>query len=416
MNVTIHPGKAAGIAAAPPSKSMAHRLLICAGLAKGVSRIRGLSYNEDILATMDCLRALGVSCVIEGDTVTVTGADMFGANPTEPLCCRESGSTLRFFIPLALLCGKKVTFQGTQKLMSRPLDIYRALCRKHDFLFTQAENELQLQGNLTGGDFQLPGNISSQFITGLLFALPLTKQDSCIRITEPVESRSYIDLTLQALRTFGIDARWQDSNTLRIPGSQQYTPKDVAVEGDYSGAAFYAAMNALGSQIEITGLREDSLQGDKVYTKHLPSLCEGFPTIDLSDCPDLGPVLFAVAAAKNGAVFTGTRRLKIKESDRASAMAQELAAFGTTVTVEENSVTVKPTAFHKPDRVLQGHNDHRIVMSLAVLLMLTGGEIEGAQAVKKSFPDFFESLQHLGIEVLTHANDISAEAAHPQRG
>jgi len=179
----------------------------------------------------------------------------------------------------------------------------------------------------------------------------------------------------------------------------------VAVEGDYSGAAFYGAMNALGAEITVRGLLPDSLQGDKVYAQHMQSLSVGVPEIDLTDCPDLGPVLFAVAAAKNGARFTGTRRLKIKESDRAAAMAQELAAFGTEVTVEENSVTVRPVAFHAPDRVLHGHNDHRIVMSLAVLLMLTGGEIEGAQAVRKSFPDFFEKLKQLGIEVQTDETD-----------
>ena len=396
MNVTIHPGKAVGTVAAPPSKSMAHRLLICAGLAKGVSKIKGVAFNEDILATIDCLQALGVKCCIEGDTVTVTGAAF---TPSQTLCCRESGSTLRFFIPLALLCGKPVTFTGTQKLLSRPLEIYQQLCKEHGFLFHLKESTLQIEGSLSGGTFQIPGDVSSQFITGLLFALPLTKQDSYIHITTPLESKSYIDLTLQALRNFGVEARWENGSTLFVPGNQRYTPRDITVEGDYSGAAFYGAMNALGSNIQITGLETDSLQGDKVYETHLQGLCEGFAAIDLSDCPVLGPVLFAVAAAKHGALFTGTRRLKIKESDRAAAMAQELSAFGVSVQVEENSVTVTPTAFHKPDRVLQGHNDHRIVMALAVLLMLTGGEIQGAEAVRKSFPDFFEKLQMLGVSV-----------------
>lgn len=401
MRVTIQPGKAVGIVAAPPSKSMAHRLLICAGLSGGVSRIEGLAFNEDILATLDCLQALGVSCQIEKDAVTVRGTDLFTAAPQQPLCCRESGSTLRFFIPLALLGGKTVSFTGTKKLLSRPLDIYRQLCQEKGFSFVHEESALQVQGNLTGGTFDLPGDISSQFITGLLFALPLTKQDSCIRISSPVESRSYIQLTLQALAAFGVHAWWHDENTLLIPGMQRYQPANLRVEGDYSGAAFYGAMNALGSDIQITGLQEDSLQGDKVYETHLQSLCAGRPTIDLSDCPDLGPVLFAVAAAKHGAVFTGTRRLKMKESDRAAAMAQELSAFGAEVLVEENAVTITPTAFHKPDRVLQGHNDHRIVMALSVLLMRTGGEIDGAEAVRKSFPDFFEKLQQLGVTVIS---------------
>ena len=405
MKVTIHPGKAMGTVTAPPSKSMAHRLLICAGLAEGTSRISGLDYNEDILATIDCLRALGAVCTPEGDTVTVIGTDLGKAVPAQTLCCRESGSTLRFFIPLALLCGKTVTLTGTEKLMSRPLGVYEQLCAEKGFLFSCSGQQLQVQGNLTGGRFQIPGDISSQFVTGLLFALPLTAQDSYIQITTPLESKSYIDLTLQALHRFGVKARWQDSSTVFIPGGQHYTANHMAVEGDYSGGAFYGAMNALGSEVTVQGLLPDSLQGDRVYDRHMQSLCAGCPKIDLSDCPDLGPVLFAVAAAKNGAFFTGTRRLQLKESDRAAAMAQELAAFGTKVLVEGNSVTVTPVAFHAPDRVLHGHNDHRIVMSLAVLLMLTGGQIEGAQAVSKSFPDFFEKLKQLGIEVQTEGSD-----------
>ncbi len=405
MNVSIRPGKATGAVSAPPSKSMAHRLLICAGLANGTSHISGLEYNEDILATIDCLRAMGASCTVRGDTVTVVGADPRKAAPSQTLCCRESGSTLRFFIPLALLCGKTVALTGTQKLLARPLGVYEQLCAEKACFFAHNGQTLQVRGNLTGGTFQIPGDISSQFITGLLFALPLTQPDSRIKITTSLESRSYIDLTLQALHTFGVEAQWQDDQTLLIPGGQQYMARDMAVEGDYSGAAFYGAMNALGSDITIQGLLPDSLQGDKIYTRHMQSLCAGCPEIDLSDCPDLGPVLFAVAAAKNGAVFTGTRRLRLKESDRAAAMAQELAAFGTNVAVEENSVTVMPVAFHAPDRILHGHNDHRIVMSLAVLLTLTGGEIAGAQAVRKSFPDFFKKLNQLGIEVQTIETD-----------
>lgn len=405
MKVSIRPGKAIGTVPAPPSKSMAHRLLICAGLSGGVSHIRGVDFNEDILATIDCLQALGAVCTVDGDTVRVTGVNLSKAAPTQTLCCRESGSTLRFFIPLALLCGKAVSFTGTQKLLSRPLAVYENLCREQGFLFAHTGQSLQVQGCLTGGTYHVPGNISSQFITGLLFALPLTDGDSYISLTTPPESKSYIDLTLQALQAFGIRARWQDSRTIFVPGGQKYTATDVTVEGDYSGAAFYGAMNALGSDVEITGLSPDSLQGDKVYARHMQSLAAGCPEIDLSDCPDLGPILFAVAAAKNGGVFTGTRRLKLKESDRAAAMAKELSAFGTAVTVEENTVTVTPVDFHAPSRVLCGHNDHRIVMSLAVLLMLTGGEIEGAQAVRKSFPDFFQKLKQLGIEVQTNETD-----------
>lgn len=397
MNVTIRPGKAVGTAIVPTSKSMAHRLLICAGLACGTSRITGLDMNDDISATIDCLRALGATCTIQGNTATVTGTDLRKVAPTKPLACRESGSTLRFFIPLTLLCGKGACFAGAETLLHRPLAVYEQL---PDVSFVRSETRLQVQGILEGGNYALPGDVSSQFISGLLFALPLAAKDSRILITTPPESRPYIDLTLQALRTFGVQAQWE-GNSLFIPGAQQYRPTAVAVEGDWSAAAFFYALNALGSHITVRGLFGNSLQGDKACLSHLERLCEGFATIDLSDHPDLGPVLFAVAAAKHGGRFTGTRRLQYKESDRAAAMAQELAAFGTQVTVEENAVTIVPAAFHAPSRPLQGHNDHRIVMALAVLLTLTGGTLTDSQAVSKSFPSFFEKLKQLGIDLQT---------------
>lgn len=405
MNVTIKPGRAVGTVAAPPSKSMAHRLLICAGLSNGVSHISGIDLNEDIAATIDCLTALGATCTVKGDTVTVRGTDPCIAAPKETLCCRESGSTLRFFLPLALLSENTIAFTGTEKLLSRPLGVYETLCADRHLEFHQTAKEVCVKGALKAGEFTVPGNISSQFITGLLLALPLTAGDSILRITPPIESLSYISLTLQALAAFGIRAAWQDENTLFIPGNQQYTARDMAVEGDYSGAAFLEAFNVIGGEVKVTGLSPDSLQGDRVYFEYFKSLKNGKPTIDITDCPDLGPILFAVAAAKNGGVFTGTKRLKIKESDRAAAMAEELAKFGTTVTVEENTVTVEKTALHAPRTTLSGHNDHRIVMSLAVLCTLTGGEIAEAQAVRKSFPDFFEKINQLGIEVIRDATE-----------
>ena len=405
MIATIKPGRAAGIVAAPASKSMAHRLLICAGLCGGKSQISGVEMNEDVLATMDCLRALGVTCRAEGDRVTVEGADLCQAAPEQLLRCRESGSTLRFFIPLALLGGNMVSLTGTKKLLSRPLQVYADLCESQGLVFRQTEELVQVQGRLKSGNFQVPGDISSQFITGLLLALPLLSTDSTISIAPPVESRGYIDLTLQAMAMFGVKATWQDEFTLMIPGNQTYQAADLTVEGDYSGAAFYGALNALGSDITVTGLLPDSLQSDKAYLEHFESLCQGKPTIHIADCPDLGPILFAVAAAKNGGIFTGTRRLKIKESDRAAAMAEELAAFGVQVTVLEDEVHVSSENFRCPDRICDGHNDHRIVMSLAVLMTLTGGQIRGATAVRKSFPDFFDRIRELGIEVSLHETE-----------
>ena len=401
MNVTIQPGRAVGYVTVPSSKSMAHRMLICAGLSGGTSQIGGIDLNEDILATIACLRALGADCSVSGETVTVRGVDMKSAKAMDILSCHESGSTLRFFIPLALLSGNKVSFSGTEKLLSRPLSIYAQLCAQRGFTFTQNVSYVDVQGKLTADTYTVPGDISSQFISGLLLALPMVEGDSVISIIPPVESRGYIDLTLQAMASFGVHTHWQDEVTLVIPGNQQYTAADLYVEGDYSGAAFFEALNFLGGDVDVGGLNPDSLQGDKVYTDYFQKLSFGCPTIDISNCPDLGPVLFAVAAAKHGAHFTGTRRLKLKESDRAAVMAEELSAFGTEVTVGENTVDIAAKAFHAPDRVLHGHNDHRIVMSLAVLLTLTGGSIEGAEAVSKSFPDFFDKLKDVDIDVTT---------------
>ena len=399
MKVTVQKGRASGTVSAPPSKSMAHRLLISAGLSEGESIIHGIKDSLDVLATVACLRALGADCRIEGDTAFVRGIDAKRAAPSSLLSASESGSTLRFFIPIALLSGNPVLFEGAPSLFSRPMSVYETMCEERGLTFSKGPTSLAVRGPLKAGDFRVKGNISSQFISGLLFALPLLEGDSTLSITPPIESRSYISLTVAALATFGVKVAWQDENTLFIKGSQRYRATETEVEGDYSNAAFFAALSALGADVSVTGLSKDSLQGDRMYEKYIPMLTRGTPTVHIGDCPDLGPVLLALAAAKNGAVFTGTARLKIKESDRAEAMAEELRKFGTTVTVGQDSIVVYPTDFHAPSSPLSAHNDHRIVMSLAVLLTLTGGTIEGAEAVRKSFPDFFERLASLGIEI-----------------
>ena len=218
-------------------------------------------------------------------------------------------------------------------------------------------------------------------------------------ITTAVESRSYINLTIKALAEFGVSVRWEDEHTLFIGGGQSYASREISVEGDYSGAAFLEAMNLFSHEISVKGLDDESIQGDKIYRQYFPVLNLGVPTLHIGDCPDLGPILFAVAAAKNGGVFSGTRRLRIKESDRAAAMAEELRKFGATVTVYDDSVVVFPAEFHAPSEPLYGHNDHRIVMSLAVLLTLTGGSIRGAEVIKKSYPAFFRDLAMLGVSI-----------------
>lgn len=399
MRVVIKSGKAKGRISAPPSKSMAHRLLISAALCEGKSIVRGVSFCEDVAATLDCMSAMGVRHERVGNDVIVYGRNGDNPTPKLPLCCRESGSTLRFLIPWGLASGKTVMFTGAESLFRRPMSVYENLCRENGLYFIQDGNSITVKGPLKSGTYTVPGNISSQFISGLLFALPTLKGDSKIKITPPIESRSYIELTLDAIRCFGIKAGWEDEYTLSIAGGQKYMPTDTAVEGDYSGAAFIEALSLFGGEVTVDGLKEDSLQGDKEYRKYYSLLNCGVPTVHIGDCPDLGPVLFSVAAGKFGGIFTGTRRLKIKESDRAAAMAQELKKFGCLATVTEDKVVIYPAELHKPSEPLYGHNDHRIVMALAVLLTVTGGEIIGAEAIAKSYPEFFRDLKALGIEV-----------------
>ncbi len=401
MKVTFTPSLLRGTIQAPPSKSMAHRMLICSGLSDGASKIEGISASDDVTATLRCLQTLGAVYEKTGDTVRMYGTNVRKSNPQKPLDCFESGSTLRFFLPLCLLSGNDASLTGTKKLLSRPLGVYETICKEQKITYTQTPDSVYVKGTLAAGEYKIPGNISSQFITGLLFALPLCEGDSTIQIIPPVESRSYLDLTIEALAAFDVNVEWKDERTLFIKGNQKYQPKDVAVEGDYSNAAFFSALNLLGHDITVTGLSENSRQGDKAYIKFFELLSKGTPTIHIGDCPDLGPILMAVAAAKNGAVFTGTRRLKIKESDRGAAMSEELAKFGVSVTVHEDSIVVYPTAFRQPTEILRGHNDHRIVMALSTLLSLTGGTIDGAEAVKKSFPEYFDFMRSVGAILTT---------------
>ncbi len=397
MKVIIDKSTAEGRVTAPPSKSMAHRALICGALSDE-SRVHNLAYSKDISATLDCLIKMGAKAKSADDRCIIGGLDPFVIKEGTTLYCNESGSTLRFLIPLCLLSGKKITLTGSSRLFERPLTVYENICRQQNMFFEKDGNSLTVCGKLKSGTYNVPGDISSQFISGLLFALPLLDGDSKLCVTGKIESESYIDLTLSVLSDFGITIT-REGNTFNIKGCQKYTSKEHTVEGDCSNAAFLEGLNYLGGSVEVLGIKEDTLQGDRVYKDIYRRLDEGEKNFDLSDCPDLAPVLFAVSAAKGGAFFTGTARLKIKESDRAVVMAEELSKFGIDVVVGDNTVEVKKGQIKKPDCELYGHNDHRIVMSLALLCTLTGGIIEGAEAVSKSYPDFFEKLRDLKVGI-----------------
>lgn len=402
MLVRIQPSTARGRITAPPSKSMTHRMLICAALAEGTSTIHGIDLSQDILATIDGLRTLGADITCQDGNAIVRGTDIACRGGSEPatsiLPCRESGSTLRFLIPLCLMDGTNHVLTGRERLFERPLKVYERICKEQGLMFLKEKNSLQVAGTLAAGQYEIPGNVSSQFISGLLFVLPLLSDDSRIRLIGPVESRPYIDMTIQALRKFGVHTAWKDERTIDIPGRQQYCPQDAQIEGDYSNAAFFEAFNLIGGDVTVEGLSQESVQGDRVYGRCFDQIEGGFAEIDLTDCPDLGPVLMVLAAMRHGARFTGTARLRFKESSRGAAMKEELEKAGAKIELADNEIRVA-AGVGTPSETLRGHGDHRIVMALAVLLSKVGGSISGAEAVAKSLPDFWERLKSLGILV-----------------
>lgn len=381
---------------APPSKSMAHRLLLLAALSGGKCKVHNLADSQDILAMTDCLNSLGANCVKHKDFTDVDGTGFLKKVSTD-LYCRESGNTLRFLIPLCLTLKKTVRLHGSKRLMERPQEVYEKLCRDYGFEYIKGDG-VTVCGALKSGVYTVDGSVSSQFISGLIFALLACDGNSRIKILPPFESRSYVDLTLRAVALFGGKARFIDSLTVEVEG-KSLMPRDVSVEGDYSNAAFPDAFNCIGGNVKVSGLSDDSFQGDRVYKQHFKALMSGCPVIDISDCPDLGPILIALGALLNGCKLTGTRRLAIKESDRGAAMREELLKFGVRIETADNEIIVPKLKLKRPTVPLSGHNDHRIVMSLAVMCSVTGGVIEGCEAVSKTYPDFFDVVKRLGMKV-----------------
>ncbi len=398
MIVTIEKSTAFGEIAAPPSKSMAHRYLICGALSKQ-SEIGNVDFSEDIKATIGCLEALGAKVEIEDNTVKIGGISKNKKINSNKLFCNESGSTLRFLIPLCMLKGEEITLGGTKRLFERPLNVYKDMCASQGIEFSQNEDSVTVNGVMSSGRYTVRGDISSQFISGLMMALPALSGESVIDITGKSESSSYLNLTLKALADFGVRISRIDENTMYVKGEQTYKNRILEVEGDYSNAAFFEGFNLIGGNVAVIGLNPDSVQGDRVYKEIYPKLLKEKCEIDISDCPDLAPVLMALSATLNGAVLTGTHRLKIKESDRGHAMAEELAKFGCKVDIEDDRIEVFPCKLKTPILPLSGHNDHRIVMAVALLATITGGKIYGAEAVAKSLPDFFDRIQRLGISL-----------------
>ena len=431
MRVKIEKSTAEGAVLAPPSKSLAHRLMIACALSQEGGKVVGISDSEDMAATLDCIKTLGITSQKNGDTVTFererenaetdensaktqgfengeNGAFANAENKAYQVgdClknakvfdCRESGSTLRFFLPIAAAFFEKSVFVGSKRLLERGVEVYEKALGENGVKVVCDGEKITLSGRLKSGIYTLRGDVSSQYVSGLLFALPILDGDSEIRVLPPVESRAYIDLTIDVLKKAGIEIAEKEKNVFLIKGNQRYGGGEYVVEGDWSNGAMLLALNELGGNVEVEGLDENSVQGDKVCKDIFKKLNDKNAVIDLANCPDLAPIAFCVAAVKDGATFVGTRRLKIKESDRAQAMAQELAKFGINVEVRENEVVIHKNDIKTPNCAICCHNDHRIVMACSILLSAVGGVIDGAEAVKKSFPNFFETIGKLGVK------------------
>lgn len=408
----VAPSRLCGSVTVPPSKSVAHRAILCAALARGISRITHVADSEDMRATIGALEALGVQVQREGDTILIDSSGKW--EDEAEFDCLESGSTLRFLIPILVALGISAKLTGQGRLPYRPLNTYLECLPSHGaILNTRGGLPLEIGGGLIPGEYELPGNISSQFITGLLLALPLLPGDSRIRLTTPLESAGYIDLTRSVLQDFGINIRTVEGGW-EVPGWQQYQPRDYTVEGDWSQAAFFLAAGALGGEISIHGLRRDSAQGDReseelfqrfgaqVEWQDEVLTVSGAPlsgiSIDATQIPDLVPVLAVTAAlAKGCTVITGAARLRLKESDRLEAMTKALANLGANITQQPDGLIIDGVPQLSPGTA-DGCNDHRVAMALAIAALQGGNPtvITDANSVAKSYPNFFDEYNRLG--------------------
>ncbi len=389
MDITIHPARLAGTVQMIPSKSQAHRLLICAAFADKETELMCPETNEDISATADCLNALGAQINRYEWGYHITPVREIPKKAT--LNCRESGSTLRFLLPVAGALGVEATLLMAGRLPNRPLSPLKEEMERMGCRITKpGENTLLCTGKLLPGSYSIAGNVSSQFISGLLFALILLESPSTLNITGKIESKPYIEMTKNALCAFNANM----TENLIFPSRPLNSPGRLTVEGDWSNGAFFLAANALGNNIDVVGLKDDSPQGDRVCKDILSA---GEPiNISASDIPDLVPILSVVCAAKNGGTFYDINRLRLKESDRVASTIAMLKAFGIKAEADENTLTVFPGKFC--GCTVNSENDHRIAMSSAIAATIADGPVTilGAQCVSKSYPAFWEVYRALG--------------------
>lgn len=397
----------------PPSKSDVHRAIICAAMANGVSRISPVALSNDIKATIGCIKALGADAVLENNVLTVDGTNMY-KNKTALLDCGESGSTLRFFIPIAAVGNINATFVGKGKLPQRPIGIFtEALPKAGTVCKTEGGLPLEIKGQLKSGIFEIPGNVSSQFITGLLLALPILESDSEIVLTSPLESVGYIAMTIRTMKQFGVNIQATEKGW-HIKGGQSYKTCDYTTDGDWSQAAFFMVLGAVSGKVTVNGVAKDSTQGDKKCTEILARFGAKVTqldnevtvekgklkaiTIDASQIPDLVPVLSVCAAFAEGTTkIINAERLRIKECDRLKATAELLNNLGGKVKELSDGLEITGVSSLKGGNV-NGYNDHRIVMSAAVCAARSDEDITAtfAMSINKSYPDFYIDYNSIG--------------------
>lgn len=425
MTLSIAPAALAGRLAIMPSKSASHRALLCAALAEGQSTVQPLQLSQDVSATLGGLTSLGLIREVLQTPLPDTpgylscafsGGGHYQGDTMRQVNCGESGSTLRFLLPLALDGRGLVRFRGAPRLLERPLTPYQHLFTSRGMIFHQDALGILVEGTLSPGDFSLPGDISSQFITGLLYALPRLPGDSTLRLTTPLESKGYVEMTLEALHQAKVRVAFRDAQTIEIPGKQRFAPATYAVPGDWSHAAFFLVAGLIGGKVALSGLDEASAQGDRAILDILrqmggrlafrdgalvaeKSALHGF-SIDVRDVPDLVPALCVAACAAQGTTrIHGAARLRLKESDRLHAMSAELRKLGGVLREENDALEIEGgRPLHHA--TVDSHNDHRIAMALSIAAALCEGglTLTGSEAVQKSAPHFFEEFARLGGE------------------
>ncbi len=410
MKIKFRPSIAKGKIKPPPSKSQIHRCLIGGGLADGKTVIENFGRDQasdDIKATMACVENLGAGIQRLGDKVIIEGIKRedlekkIRQKEIIEMPCGESATTLRLLVPICLALGLSADFICKPGLMERPMGEFERLAEKEGFIFSRDGGQYKLRGKISPGTYRVSGQISSQYISGFLMALPILDDDSVLEPSDQVKSRPYIDMTLDIMKEFGINISMRGSDFHIKPS--KYRPSTIKAEGDYSSASYLEALNIFGGNVRVEGLDRVSSQADRAYLEFFKMLEKGRPIIDLNSCPDLGPLLFAVAGSFNGATFKGTARLAFKETDRVEKMKENLEKFGIGMDVGEDRVKIrirdKGSGLMKPGEDLNSYGDHRLAMALSVLLTRTGGCLEGAESVSKSYPNFFRDLKKLGIDL-----------------